>query len=87
MHVIKRGTNPFPADGKPLVKIVRQQQKRSVENTEKLDEREIGKLVLPGITYKYKRALQSKGTRGWGKPYLGEAEGPINLCKLLVLFH
>ena len=49
--------------------------------------RKIGKLVLPGITYKYKRALQSKGTRGWGKPYLGEAEGPINLCKLLVLFH
>ena len=49
--------------------------------------REIRKLVLLGITYKYKRALQSKGTRGWGKPYLGEAEGPINLCKLLVLFH
>ena len=49
--------------------------------------REIRKLVLLGITYKYKRALQSKGTRGWGKPYLGEAEGPINICKLLVLFH
>ena len=48
--------------------------------------REIGKLVLPGITYKYKRALQSKGTCGWGIPYLGEAEVPINICKLLVLF-
>ena len=48
--------------------------------------REIGKLVLPGITYKYKRALQSKGTRGWCKPYLGEAEVSINICKLLVLF-
>ena len=49
--------------------------------------REIGKLVLPSITYKYKRALQSKGTRSWCKPYLGEAEVPINICKLLVLFH
>ena len=49
--------------------------------------REIVKLVLPGITYKYKRALQSKGTRGWGKPYLGEAEVPFNICKVLVLFH
>ena len=29
---------------------------------------EIGKLVLPGITYKYKHALQGKGTRDWGKP-------------------
>ena len=65
---------------------MRQQQKRSVENTEKLDEREIGKLVLPGITYKYKRALQRKGTRSWGKPYFGEAKVLINICKLLVLF-
>ena len=48
--------------------------------------REIGKLVLPGITSKYKRALQSKGTRGWGKRYLGESEVLINICKLLVLF-
>ena len=47
---------------------------------------EIGMLVLPGITSKYKRALQSKGTRGWGKPYLGEAAVLINICKLLVLF-
>ena len=48
--------------------------------------RKIGKFVLPSITYKYKRALQNKGTRGWGKPYFGEAEVPINICKLLVCF-
>ena len=29
---------------------------------------EIGELVLPGITYKYKHALQSKGTRDQGTP-------------------
>ena len=45
--------------------------------------REIGKLVLPGITYKYKRASQGIGTRGWGKPYLGEAKVLINICKLV----
>ena len=33
---------------------------------------EIGMLVLPGITSKYKWALQSKGTCSWGKPYLGD---------------
>ena len=49
--------------------------------------RKIGKLVLPGITYKYKRALQSNETRSWGKSYLGEAKVPINICKLLVLSH
>ena len=49
MHVIKRGTRThFLADGKPLVKIVRQQQKRSVENTEKLDETRNWKVGVTG---------------------------------------
>ena len=45
--------------------------------------REIGKLVLPGITHKYKQASQDKGARGWGKPYLWEAKVLINICKLV----
>ena len=38
----------FLADGKPLVKIVRQQQKRSVENTEKSDETRNWKVGVTG---------------------------------------
>ena len=83
--MITRGTNPFPGRWKAPGKNCAHQQKRSVENTEKLDETRNWKVGVTG--YWCYRALQSKGTRGWCKPYLGEAEVPINICKLLVLFH
>ena len=74
----------FLADGKPLVKIVRRQQKRRVEHREKLDETQNWKVGVTGYyLYWYKRASQGKETRGWGKSYLGEAEVLINICKLV----